>query len=199
MENFIRRVRMSSLQSWVVSLAMLCSVSFAQAATQVQFETNQGNFVVEVDASKAPKTVENFLQYVKDGFYTNTVFHRVIGRFMIQGGGFDRELNEKPTRAPIVNESGNGLLNQVGTIAMARTQDPNSATAQFFINVADNQFLNYASPEPDLIGYCVFGQVVSGMDVVFKISNLPTGNQRGFSDVPIRAVIIKRAAVVSTK
>lgn len=199
MENFIRRVRMSSLQSWVVSLAMLCSVSFAQAATQVQFETNQGNFVVEVDASKAPKTVENFLQYVKDGFYTNTVFHRVIGRFMIQGGGFDRELNEKPTRAPIVNESGNGLLNQVGTIAMARTQDPNSATAQFFINVADNQFLNYASPEPDLIGYCVFGKVVSGMDVVFKISNLPTGNQRGFSDVPIRAVIIKRAAVVSTK
>ncbi len=199
MENFIRRVRMSSLQSWVVSLTMLCSVSFAQAATQVQFETNQGNFVVEVDASKAPKTVENFLQYVKDGFYTNTVFHRVIGRFMVQGGGFDRELNEKTTRAPIVNESGNGLLNQVGTIAMARTQDPNSATAQFFINVADNQFLNYASPEPDLIGYCVFGKVVSGMDVVFKISNLPTGNQRGFSDVPIRAVIIKRAAVVSTK
>lgn len=199
MENFIRRVRMSFLQSWIVSLVILSSVSFAQAATQVQFETNQGNFVVEVDASKAPKTVENFLQYVKDGFYTNTVFHRVIGRFMIQGGGFDRELNEKPTRAPIVNESGNGLLNQVGTIAMARTQDPNSATAQFFINVADNQFLNYASPEPDLIGYCVFGKVVSGMDVVFKISNLPTGNQRGFSDVPIRAVIIKRAAIVSTK
>lgn len=199
MENFIRRVRMSFLQSWIISLAILCSTCFAQAATQVEFETNQGNFVVEVDASKAPKTVENFLQYVKDGFYTNTVFHRVIGRFMIQGGGFDRELNEKPTRAPIVNESGNGLLNQVGTIAMARTQDPNSATAQFFINVADNQFLNYASPEPNLVGYCVFGKVVSGMDVVFKISNLPTGNQRGFSDVPIRAVIIKRAAIVSTK
>lgn len=190
---------MSRLQSWVISLAMVCSVSLAQAATQVQFETNQGNFVVEVDASKAPKTVENFLQYVKDGFYTNTIFHRVIGRFMIQGGGFDRELNEKPTRAPIINESSNGLINQVGTIAMARTQDPNSATAQFFINVADNQFLNYTSPEPDLIGYCVFGKVVSGMDVVFKISNLPTGNQRGFSDVPIRAVIIKRAVIVGAK
>ncbi|WP_018987635.1 peptidylprolyl isomerase [Methylophilus methylotrophus] len=178
---------------------MLTAVSMANAATQVLFETNQGNFTVEVYADKAPKTVENFLQYVKDGFYTNTIFHRVIGRFMIQGGGFDRELNEKPTRAPVVNESNNGLLNATGTIAMARTPDPNSATAQFFVNVADNQFLDYTSPEPDRIGYCVFGKVISGMDVVFKISNLPTGNQRGFSDVPIRTVVIKRSSIINGK
>jgi len=117
--------------SWMLGCCLLAAVGVANAATQVLFETNQGNFAVEVYADKAPKTVENFLQYVKDGFYTNTIFHRVIGRFMIQGGGFDRELAEKPTRAPVVNEAGNGLVNQTGTIAMARTQDPNSATAQF--------------------------------------------------------------------
>jgi peptidyl-prolyl cis-trans isomerase A (cyclophilin A)/peptidyl-prolyl cis-trans isomerase B (cyclophilin B) len=183
--------------SKIVGVCLMLAVNLAVAATQVMFETNQGNFTVEVYHDKAPKTVDNFLQYVKDGFYTNTIFHRVIGRFMIQGGGFDRELTEKPTRAPIVNEAANGLVNQTGTIAMARTPDPNSATAQFFINVADNQFLDYTSPEPDRIGYCVFGKVVSGMDVVFKISNLPTGNQRGFSDVPIRTVIIKRATIVN--
>lgn len=188
---------MFSYSKTFLALFLSASMTLAQAATQVAFETNQGNFVVEVYPEKAPKTVSNFLQYVKDGFYSNTIFHRVIGRFMVQGGGFDRELNEKSTRAPIVNESNNGLTNQVGTIAMARTPDPNSATAQFFINVADNQFLNYTSPEPDLIGYCVFGKVISGMDVVFKISNLPTGNQRGFSDVPIRAVMIKSAKVIA--
>ncbi len=187
------------LFTWAIGACMVLAVSAASAATQVTFETNQGNFTVEVYADKAPKTVANFLQYVKDGFYTNTIFHRVIGRFMIQGGGFDRELNEKPTRAPIVNESNNGLINQTGTIAMARTPDPNSATAQFFINVADNQFLNYTSPEPDMVGYCVFGKVISGMDVVFKISNLPTNTQRGMSDVPIRTVIIKRATIASDK
>jgi cyclophilin family peptidyl-prolyl cis-trans isomerase len=199
MENFVRRVSVMRVLSWMLGCCLLAAVGMANAATQVLFETNQGNFAVEVYADKAPKTVENFLQYVKDGFYTNTIFHRVIGRFMIQGGGFDRELTEKPTRAPVVNEAGNGLVNQTGTIAMARTQDPNSATAQFFVNVADNQFLDYSSPEPDRIGYCVFGKVVSGMDVVFKISNLPTGNQRGFSDVPIRTVIIKRATIVTSK
>lgn len=181
----------------LLAMVLCASIHVVHAATQIAFETNQGNFVVEVYPDKAPKTVSNFLQYVKDGFYSNTIFHRVIGRFMIQGGGFDRELNEKPTRAAIVNESNNGLTNQVGSIAMARTPDPNSATAQFFINVADNQFLNYTSPEPDLVGYCVFGKVVSGMDVVFKISNLPTGVQHGMSDVPIRAVIIKSAKVLA--
>jgi len=187
------------LLTWAIGASMLLAVSVSNAATQVTFETNQGNFTVEVYADKAPKTVANFLQYVKDGFYTNTIFHRVIGRFMIQGGGFDRELNEKPTRAPIVNESNNGLINQTGTIAMARTPDPNSATAQFFVNVADNQFLNYTSPEPDMVGYCVFGKVISGMDVVFKISNLPTNTQHGMSDVPIRTVLIKRATIIDNK
>lgn len=163
----------------------------------VVFETSQGNFTVELYPEKAPKTVANFLQYVKDGFYENTIFHRVINRFMIQGGGFERDLTEKATREPIKNESSNGLLNDIGTIAMARTSDPNSATSQFFINLADNQFLNYTSPEPDLIGYCVFGKVVSGLDVVMQIGNLPTQTQRGFSDVPIRPVVIKRAYVVT--
>lgn len=165
--------------------------------TQVAIETSMGKIVLAVDANKAPKTVENFLRYVQDGFYNNTIFHRVISRFMIQGGGFDRELTEKTTRDPIKNESSNGLLNEVGTIAMARTSDPNSATSQFFINVAYNQFLNYTSPEPDFIGYCVFGKVVSGLDVVMQIASLPTQTQRGFSDVPIRPVVIKRAYVVT--
>ena len=180
----------------LVSLTLSMALTTASvAATQVEFETSAGNFVVEVYPDKAPKTVENFLKYVDDGFYDNTVFHRVISRFMIQGGGFERDLTEKSTRAPIVNESNNGLQNQTGTIAMARTQDPNSATAQFFINLADNQFLNYTSPEPDLVGYCVFGKVVSGMEVVHKIGIVPTGNNRGFSDVPIRSIVIKHAKV----
>lgn len=176
---------------------LMALATSAMSATQVEFETSAGNFVVEVYPEKAPVTVENFLKYVNDGFYNNTIFHRVISRFMIQGGGFERDLTEKATRPPIVNESNNGLLNQSGTIAMARTPDPNSATAQFFINLADNQFLNYTSPEPDLVGYCVFGRVVSGMDVVHKIGIVPTGNNRGFSDVPIRPIIIKQAKVKS--
>lgn len=176
----------------VATLFAFGLVMQADAAPTVEFETSHGNFVVEVYPDKAPKTVENFLTYVKDGFYEDTIFHRVIDRFMIQGGGFTRDMNEKPTRAPIVNESNNGLQNQVGTIAMARTPDPNSATSQFFINIADNQFLNYTSPSPDSIGYCVFGKVVSGMDVIYKIGGLPTTNRDGHADVPIRAIVIKR-------
>jgi cyclophilin family peptidyl-prolyl cis-trans isomerase len=187
---------MKYMNIMLVSLMLLVGVSVhAVATTQVEFETSVGNFVVEVYPDKAPKTVENFLKYVNDGFYNNTIFHRVISRFMIQGGGFERDLNEKETRAPIVNESNNGLLNQTGTIAMARTPDPNSATSQFFINLAENQFLNYTSPEPELVGYCVFGKVVSGMEVVHKIGIVPTGNSRGFSDVPIRPIVIKQAKV----
>lgn len=189
---------MKYINRFIISVALSFSLmANVVAATQVEFETSAGNFVVEVYADKAPKTVENFLKYVNDGFYNNTIFHRVISRFMIQGGGFERDLTEKATRAPIANESDNGLLNQTGTIAMARTSDPNSATAQFFINLADNQFLNYTSPEPDYIGYCVFGKVVSGMDVVHKIGIVPTGNNRGFSDVPIKAIVIKQAKVKS--
>ena len=189
---------MNYINSFFATLTLLVAfTTSAMAATQVEFETSVGNFVVEVYPEKAPVTVENFLKYVNDGFYNNTIFHRVISRFMIQGGGFERDLTEKATRPPIVNESNNGLLNQSGTIAMARTPDPNSATAQFFINLADNQFLNYTSPEPDLVGYCVFGKVVSGMEVVHKIGTVPTGNNRGFSDVPIRPIVIKQAKVKS--
>ena len=163
----------------------------AQAATRLAFETTQGSFIVELYPEKAPKTVANFLQYVKDGFYENTIFHRVINRFMIQGGGFERDLTEKSTRAPIPNESSNGLLNEIGTIAMARTADPDSATAQFFINTNDNQFLNFTSPDPDQIGYCVFGKVTSGMEVVQKIGVSATGNVGRNSDVPIKPITIK--------
>jgi peptidyl-prolyl cis-trans isomerase A (cyclophilin A) len=159
----------------------------------VEFETNQGNFKIELYPEKAPKTVSNFLYYVDNGFYKETIFHRVISNFMIQGGGFTREMSEKKTQPPITNESNNGLVNSAGTVAMARTNDPNSATAQFFINLIDNNFLNYTSPEPSSVGYCVFGKIIEGMNIVHKIGQLPTGNSRGFSDVPIRPVIIINA------
>jgi cyclophilin family peptidyl-prolyl cis-trans isomerase len=163
----------------------------------VEFETSQGNFTVELYPEKAPKTVANFLQYVKDGFYENTIFHRVISRFMVQGGGFERDLTEKNTREPIVNESNNGLLNEPGTIAMARTMDPDSATAQFFVNLADNQFLNYTSPDPEQIGYCVFGKVTSGFEVVQKIGLTPTTNMGRNSDVPIKSITIKSVKLLA--
>ena len=163
----------------------------------VEFETSQGNFTVELYPEKAPKTVANFLQYVKDGFYENTIFHRVISRFMIQGGGFERDLTEKNTREPIANESNNGLLNEPGTIAMARTMDPNSATAQFFVNLADNQFLNYTSPDPEQIGYCVFGKVTSGFEVVQKIGLSPTSSMGRNADVPIKSITIKSVKLLA--
>ena len=163
----------------------------------VEFETSQGNFTVELYPEKAPKTVANFLHYVKDGFYENTIFHRVISRFMIQGGGFERDLTEKNTREPIVNESNNGLLNEPGTIAMARTTDPDSATAQFFVNLADNQFLNYTSPDPEQIGYCVFGKVSSGFEVVQKIGLSPTTSMGRNADVPIKSITIKSVKLLA--
>ena len=163
----------------------------------VEFETSQGNFTVELYPEKAPKTVANFLQYVKDGFYENTIFHRVISRFMIQGGGFERDLTEKNTREPIVNESNNGLLNEPGTLAMARTMDPDSATAQFFVNLADNQFLNYTSPDPEQIGYCVFGKVTSGLEIVQKIGLSPTTTMGRNADVPIKPITIKSVKLLA--
>ena len=165
--------------------------------SSVEFETSQGNFTVELYPEKAPKTVANFLQYVKDGFYENTIFHRVISRFMIQGGGFERDLTEKNTREPIVNESNNGLLNEPGTLAMARTMDPDSATAQFFVNLADNQFLNYTSPDPEQIGYCVFGKVTSGFEIVQKIGLTPTTSMGRNSDVPIKSITIKSVKLLT--
>lgn len=169
----------------------------ASTNPSVVFETSQGNFTVELYPEKAPKTVANFLQYVKDGFYENTIFHRVINRFMIQGGGFERDMTEKNTRAPIVNEAGNGLINELGTIAMARTMDPDSATAQFFVNLNDNQFLNFTGPDPESIGYCVFGKVTSGLDVVQKIGVVQTTFIGRNADVPVKAITIKSAKLVA--
>jgi len=180
----------------VFGLLLIASIS-AFAAPSVEFQTSQGNFTVELYPEKAPKTVANFLQYVKDGFYENTIFHRVMNNFMIQGGGFERDLSEKNTREPIVNESNNGLLNEKGTIAMARTADPDSATAQFFVNLADNQFLNYASPDPEQIGYCVFGKVTSGFNVVQKIGLSPTNNIGRNENVPIKPITIKSVKLLS--
>jgi len=161
----------------------------AWAADTVKLETSLGNIEIELDAAKAPKTVANFEQYVKEGFYDGTVFHRVIPNFMVQGGGMLPSLKEKPTHKPIANESHNGLSNTVGTIAMARTSDPNSATAQFFINVKDNPFLDQGD------GYAVFGHVVSGMDVVEKIKNVQTTTKGPYSDVPVTPVLIKKATL----
>ena len=196
--NQLHSKKIPAIATFLATSLMILSLSTnLQAATKVEFETSQGNFTVEVFPEKAPKTVANFLQYVNDGFYNNTIFHRVINRFMIQGGGFERDLTEKSTRAPIVNESNNGLLNEVGSIAMARTMDPNSATAQFFVNLNDNQFLNYVTPDDELIGYCVFGKVTSGLDVVQKIGITATGNMGRFTDVPVKPITIKNAKVLA--
>lgn len=162
----------------------------------VRMTTTQGDIVIELDAAKAPATVANFLSYVKSGFYNGTIFHRVIPGFMIQGGGFEPGMQQKPTQAPIKNEADNGLPNLTGTIAMARTSDPNSATAQFFINVADNGFLNHSAPTTQGWGYCVFGKVTQGIDVVHAIEKVPTTTRMGMQDVPSQDVEIKSVTVV---
>jgi peptidyl-prolyl cis-trans isomerase B (cyclophilin B) len=162
----------------------------------VRLHTNHGVIGIELDAERAPKTVENFLRYVKSGHYDNTLFHRVINGFMIQGGGFEPGMSQKPTLAPVENEATNGLRNAKHTVAMARTSDPHSATAQFFINVADNDFLNHTSPSGQGWGYCVFGKVVEGEDVVGKIRTVRTGRSGGHQDVPEEDVLIERAEVV---
>lgn len=163
----------------------------------VEIVTNMGDITVELDSAKAPKTVANFLSYVKSGFYNGTIFHRVIPGFMIQGGGFTPDFRKKPTKAPIVNEANNGLSNLRGTIAMARTSDPNSATSQFFINVANNTFLNYSAPTRQGAGYAVFGHVTSGMNVVDKIVNTPTGGAGPFpQNVPKKTVLIESIKVL---
>jgi peptidyl-prolyl cis-trans isomerase A (cyclophilin A) len=164
------------------------------SANRVKFQTSQGDFVVELQADKAPKTVENFLRYVADKHYDGTIFHRVIDGFMVQGGGFTPAMVQKPTRAPIALEASNGLKNDIGTIAMARSGNPNSATSQFFINVANNASLN--APQPDGFGYAVFGKVVSGMDVIDKIRQTPTGNQNGFQNVPSTPISINSVNLI---
>jgi len=159
-------------------------------ATMVIIKTNLGDITVELNSEKAPETVKNFLAYVNAGQYDGTIFHRVINNFMIQGGGMTSDMKEKPTNAPIKNEATNGLKNQRGTIAMARTNDVNSATAQFFINVTDNSFLDHKGTAPGQFGYCVFGKVVSGMDVVDKIKGVKTANKGMHGDVPVETVEI---------
>ncbi|MCA1769910.1 MAG: peptidyl-prolyl cis-trans isomerase [Halomonas sp.] len=161
----------------------------------IVLQTNYGDISVELDHEKAPKTAANFEQYVRDGFYDDTLFHRVIDGFMVQGGGFDTDFNQKPTRDPIENEADNGVLNEAGTLAMARTQDPHSATAQFFINIADNAFLNHTGKSIQGWGYCVFGRVIEGMDVVEKIKNVTTTRRGMHADVPAEDVLIQKAYV----
>jgi peptidyl-prolyl cis-trans isomerase B (cyclophilin B) len=162
---------------------------------KVTMDTSMGVIKLELDHDKAPLTVDNFVEYARSGFYDNTIFHRVIAGFMIQGGGFDTSMKQKPTRAPVRNEADNGLQNAAGTIAMARTNDPNSATAQFFINVADNQFLNHKSPTPQGWGYAVFGRVTEGMDTVTQIEKVRTGMKSGMQDVPVSEVVIRKVSI----
>jgi len=185
----------------LLGLLLMCSIGLhlsAEAASPVQVEvqTSAGNFVLDLDAEKSPKTVQNFLQYVADKHYEGTIFHRVIGNFMVQGGGFTADMAQKPTRAPITLEASNGLRNDRGTIAMARTGNPHSATSQFFINVVDNPGLN--APSPDGFGYAVFGKVSSGMDTIEKIRMVPTGNKAGMQNVPLAPVTITGMRVLKS-
>lgn len=167
---------------------------------RVRVQTNMGDIVVELNRDKAPKTVDNFLRYVKEGHYDGTIFHRVIPNFMVQGGGFTQDYKQKPTHEPVNNEANNGLKNKRGTVAMARTSDPHSATAQFFINVVDNDFLDFTDPTPRGWGYTVFGTVVEGMDVADKIVKAPTGSAGPFSrDAPLQAVVIEKVTLMGGK
>jgi peptidyl-prolyl cis-trans isomerase B (cyclophilin B) len=185
------------LRTVIASLALLVSIAAGAADPQVEMKTSLGTIVLELYPDKAPLTVENFLQYVKAGHYDGTLFHRVIPGFMIQGGGFTPDFKQKATRSPVRNEAANGLKNTVGTIAMARTSDPHSATAQFFINVSDNVPLDFRFPTPEGYGYTVFGKVVKGMDAVNRIVNVETGpGPAGHRDVPIKPVTIESAKIL---
>jgi Peptidyl-prolyl cis-trans isomerase (rotamase) - cyclophilin family len=164
--------------------------------SRVQMTTTFGTLIIELDGEKAPKTVANFLSYVADGFYDGTIFHRVIDNFMVQGGGFDTDMRQKPTKEPIENEADNGLENVRGTIAMARTMDPHSATAQFFINVKDNDFLNHSGKNMQGWGYTVFGRVVEGDNVLDRIRVVATGNSAGHQDVPVEPIVIESVTLL---
>jgi peptidyl-prolyl cis-trans isomerase A (cyclophilin A)/peptidyl-prolyl cis-trans isomerase B (cyclophilin B) len=185
------------LRFLALAIALLASFAASAAGPQVEMKTSLGTVVIELYPDKAPLTVENFLQYVKDRHYDGTVFHRVIPGFMVQGGGYGPDFSEKVARKPVRNEASNGLKNEAGTIAMARTADPHSATAQFFINVANNEFLNFRYPTQEGYGYCVFGKVIKGMDVVNRIVKVPTGaGPGGHRDVPVKPVIIESVRFV---
>ena len=184
------------MKKHLIAFALLASSALSALAANpmVELKTNQGDIVVEVFADKAPKSADNVIQYVKDGLYNGTVFHRVIDGFMIQGGGFDADMKQKSTRAPIENEARNGLRNEVGTLAMARTADPHSASSQFFINLVANTALDY--PSRDGWGYAVFGKVVKGLEVVESIAKQPTANRGFHQNVPVEAVIVNSARVL---
>ncbi|HEV7800218.1 MAG TPA: peptidylprolyl isomerase [Burkholderiales bacterium] len=189
------------LKTLVAFFALVLSFAAAAAAPaanpQVEVRTNMGNVTLELYPENAPNTVQNFIQYVKDGHYNGTLFHRVMPGFMIQGGGFDTKFVEKPTRPAIKNEAGNGLRNGVGMVSMARTKDPHSATAQFFINVAENPTLDFKAPTPEGYGYTPFGKVIKGMDVVERITKVPTGaGKPPHQDVPLKPVVIERMQLV---
>lgn len=192
LDRFFRTLSFS-----LAGLLLSAAAFAATAAPRVEMQTTLGKITLELDAAKAPKSVENFLQYARSGQYDGTIFHRVIDGFMIQGGGFTKEMNEKPTKAPIANEAKNGLKNLRGSIAMARRADPHSATAQFFINHRDNPNLDY--PAHDGWGYAVFGKVTEGMDVVDKIAKVKTGNRGMHQNVPVEPVIIESVKVLSDK
>jgi peptidyl-prolyl cis-trans isomerase A (cyclophilin A) len=189
---------MKRTMRWLLTLLLAALAAHPALAQKVKLATSLGDVVIQLDADKAPKTVANFVQYVKDGHYDGLIFHRVIATFMIQGGGYDADMKEKPTRPSIPLESRNGLSNLRGTIAMARTNVPDSASSQFFINVVDNQRLDAANA-PDGNGYAVFGKVVSGMDVVDKIRDVPVGNKAGHQNVPQQPVVIRKATLESSK
>jgi peptidyl-prolyl cis-trans isomerase A (cyclophilin A) len=189
-----RRLRRALLVGSAVLL--LAGAAVADTSPRVKFQTSAGDFTVELYPDKAPKSVDNFLQYVAEQFYNGTIFHRVIAGFMIQGGGMTADMKEKATRGPIPLEAANGLKNDRGTLAMARTRDPNSATAQFFINVVDNGFLNYTAPTPQGSGYTVFGKVIAGMDVIDKIRLVPTATVSRYENVPATPIVINSATLV---
>ncbi len=202
-----RLLRLAACSVTLVSLALPATAQTGASSTQnqgtamsstprVKLQTNFGDMVIALEAEKAPKTVENFLTYAREGFYNGTVFHRVIDGFMVQGGGFEPGLKQKQTHAPVENEANNGLKNERYTLAMARTSDPHSATAQFFINVSDNDFLNFSAPTASGWGYTVFGKVVEGTDVVDKIKGVKTGNRGFHQNVPAEDVVIEKAEVL---
>ena len=185
------------LKTLLATLTLIAACGALAQNPQVEMRTSLGTITLELQPENAPETVKNFLQYVKDGYYNGTIFHRVIADFMIQGGGFTPDLQQKKTRDPVKHEGGNGLRNQVGTIAMARTADPHTATSQFFINVVDNQMLDFRGPGPQEIGYTVFGRVISGLDVVNKIRSVETSARGQFrSDVPVKTVTIERVTLI---
>jgi len=187
------------VKKWCLLLALLlvsAATALAAQEPKVKVETSMGNFVIELDQQKAPKTVRNFLLYVRSGFYDGTIFHRVIPGFVIQGGGFDEKMTQKPTRSPIENEAANRLKNKRYTLSMARTNDPHSATSQFFINLRDNDMLDYRASNAQGYGYAVFGRVVQGQDVIDSIAAVPTGRRGMHDDVPVRSVIIKKMTLM---